>query len=486
MSCFFQRKVQTKIKHELLRQYVMEPAIGQLITEIDDYYKNVSRYDLSPRLDADEIRKYLSDNFCFESPMELNVIVSEISQLMRTGNLQSSHRRYFGLFVPAARMSSIVADALVALYNPQLGSISHASAAIEIERFTLEFLAKKFGYDPLTSVANFTSGGTEANLSAIVVALAKIFPCYIEKGSRGLPKQPLIYVSEEAHHSFLKIASVTGLGCSAVRLIPVNKRFQLDIQQLEQHVKSDRDEGYAPFLVVGTAGTTSAGIIDPLQKLADYCKDQQLWFHVDAAWGGAAILSPRLKKHLVGIEKADSITCDAHKWFSVSMAAGMFFCRHKDAVARAFSIQAPYLLKRDGDVKEPYDTTMQCSRRFIGLKVFMSLAELGTAGFAEMIEKQSRLANLLRRRLIEENWSVVTSSPFAVVCFTHERIKSGEISMNELLNRVNANRSVWISATRLKGSIPVLRACITNFRTTEQDVDTLVCELQNGLVKCTS
>ena len=461
--------------------FKMKRVLEQLSREIEDYYQDVDRCDLMPDFDRQSIRNHLRENYDFETPIPLEQLLHDVTRLMRHGNVQSSHPRYFGLYVPAARFTSVVADSLVALYNPQLGATTHSPAATEIEQFTLQFLASRLGMNPKTCSANYTTGGTEANLTAIITALTKMFPDHGDQGVRSLPSLPVMYVSEEAHHSFNRIASIAGLGSSAVRVISVNERFQLDMQQLEQQLRVDRDEGFAPFLVVGTAGTTSAGIIDPLQELADLCKDQHLWFHVDAAWGGAAILSPRLKKYLVGIEKADSITCDAHKWFSVSMGAGMFFCRHKDAVARAFSVRAPYLSKQDEDVIEPYETTMQCSRRFIGLKVFMSIAELGTTGFAEMIEKQSRLADLLQKRLIEENWLVVTSSPFAVVCFTHERIKSGEISTKELLNRVYANRSVWISATRLKGSIPVLRACITNFRTKETDVHFLVTELNKAI-----
>ncbi len=461
--------------------FEIKRVLEQLSREIEDYYQDVERCNLMPDFDAHSIRVHLRENYDFETPIPLEQLMNDVTRLMRHGNVQSSHPHYFGLYVPAARFPSIVADSLVALYNPQLGATTHSSAATEIEQFTLQFLASRLGLNPETCSANYTTGGTEANLTAVITALTKMFPDHGDRGVRSLPSLPVMYVSEEAHHSFNRIASMTGLGCSAVRVISVNERFQLDMQQLERQLGADRDEGYAPFLVVGTAGTTSAGIIDPLQELADFCKDQRLWFHVDAACGGAAILSPRLRKHLVGIEKADSITCDAHKWFSVSMGAGMFFCRHKDAVARAFSVRAPYLSKQDEDVIEPYETTMQCSRRFIGLKVFMSIAELGTTGFAEMIEKQSRLADLLQKRLIEKNWLVVTSSPFAVVCFTHERIKSGEISTNELLNRVYANRSVWISATRLKGSIPVLRACITNFRTKETDVDLLITELDKAI-----
>jgi glutamate/tyrosine decarboxylase-like PLP-dependent enzyme len=151
-------------------------------------------------------------------------------------------------------------------------------------------------------------------------------------------------------------------------------------------------------MVVGTAGTTAAGIIDPLHEIARFCREEDLWFHVDAAWGGAAILSPTLKHHLAGIESADSITCDAHKWFSVPMGCGMFFCRHPDRVAEAFRADVTYMPKKtDTTVVDPLMNSVQWSRRFIGLKLFMAIAQHGESGQADMIEHQTRMAQVLRQ-----------------------------------------------------------------------------------------
>ena len=167
-------------------------------------------------------------------------------------------------------------------------------------------------------------------------------------------------------------------------------------------------------MVVGTAGTTAAGAIDPLPDLARFCRSENLWFHVDAAWGGAAIISPRLKHYLAGIDAADSITCDAHKWFSVPMGAGMFFCRHPDAVAEAFRAETSYMpRKTDAPVDDPYTTTVQWSRRFIGLKLFLALAQHGEAGIAEMIEHQARMGDVLRESLKSSGWSIVNTTPSA-------------------------------------------------------------------------
>ena len=192
-------------------------------------------------------------------------------------------------------------------------------------------------------------------------------------------------------------------------------------------------------------------------------------------------MSPRLKPFLTGIELADSITCDAHKWFSVSMGAGMFFCKHKDAVTKAFRVVSPYMPGKSGDTIDLYDTTIQCSRRFIGLKVFMCLAELGIDGFAEMIEHQVQMGIHLRKALKNSGWTIMNDTPLPVVCFTHEKIINQEVSPSNLLQLLYDSQRVWISETKLKNKIPVLRACITNFRTEKSDIDLLVTELDKAI-----
>jgi glutamate/tyrosine decarboxylase-like PLP-dependent enzyme len=245
---------------------------------------------------------------------------------------------------------------------------------------------------------------------------------------------------------------------------------------LKRQVAEDRKNGFAPFMVIGTAGTTAAGVIDPLPELGQFCLNAGLWFHVDAAWGGSAILAPTLKHHLAGIEDADSITCDAHKWLSVSMGCGMFFCRHADTVAEAFRADVSYMPgKKVGPVFDPFTTSAQWSRRFIGLKLFMALAQQGESGYAEMIEHQTRMGHVLRDSLRASGWRIVNSTPLPLVCFTREGLVP-----SEFLAALHQHQIAWMSEARF-GDTPVVRACITSFRTTEQDIKWVVSEM-NRLV----
>jgi len=425
-----------------------------------------------PSVTPQEIRSYLASRYDFTRPLALDDVVADVEQMLRTWQVQVTHPRYFGLFNPSVTLASIIADTLVAMYNPQLATWRTSPAANEIERHTLAWLTGKFGF-PATAIASFTNGGAEANLSAVIVALTRTFPDYGEHGLRRLTASPAIYLTSEAHHSFNKIAHMTGLGRRAVRTVASDRHLKMDLGDLARRVAEDRRDGFAPFMVVGTVGTTAAGAIDPLPDLARFCRAEGLWFHVDAAWGGAAIISPALRGNLAGIDAADSITCDAHKWFSVPMAAGMFFCRHADSVGEAFRVETSYMPgKTVGPVLDPYTTSVQWSRRFIGLKVFLALAHHGESGYVEMIEHQARMGDVLRESLTRSGWRVVNTTPLPLVCFTRDGLVTAKF-----LAALYARQIAWMSEVRLGDGAAVVRACITSFRTTESDIEWVVREM---------
>ena len=430
-----------------------------------------------PTVTPEEIRGYLNSRYQFTTPLELDDVIADVQEMLRKWQVHVTHPRYFGLFNPSVTVASIVADLLAAMYNPQLATWRTSPAANEIERHTLNWLAGKFGL-PGCAISNFTSGGQESNFSAVVVALARAFPRLSERGLRQLDASPVLYVTGGAHHGFLKIAQITGLGCAALRKVAMDGDLKMDVADLARQVAKDRQSGLAPFMVVGTAGSTAAGVIDPLPDLARFCRNEDLWFHVDAAWGGAAILSPQLREHLAGIDGADSITCDAHKWFSVPMGAGMFFCRHPDSVLSAFESDVSFMPGKTAATLDPYNTTAQWSRRFIGLKLFLALAERGESGYAEMIEHQARMGDVLRRSLTRSGWRIVNRTPFPLICFTRDGLVTSKF-LPELYKRQIA----WMSEVQLDSGTPVLRACITSFRTTEQDIEWVVGEMSRILTR---
>jgi glutamate/tyrosine decarboxylase-like PLP-dependent enzyme len=455
--------------------------IEELQSEFLKLEHDVRTGPIYPNVTHSEIREHLGKYYDFSRALHLEDVIADVSEMLRSWDVQITHPRYLGLFNPSVTFASVVAETLVAMHNPQLASWRTSPAANEIERYTLSWLAAKFGL-PTTTLATFTNGGAEANLSAVIVALTRSFPSYGEHGLRSLDRTPTIYLSSQAHHSFTKIAHMTGIGRDSIRIVASDSNQKMDMVDLKRHVFEDRARGFFPLMVVGTCGTTSCGVIDPLTHLGDFCSNNDLWFHVDAAWGGAAILSPTLKKHLAGIELADSITCDAHKWLSVSMGCGMFFCRHPESVARAFHSHTNYMPNPTcDDAPDPYTHSTQWSRRFTGLKLFMSIAHHGASGYAEMIDRQTRMGDYLRSSLLASGWSVLNSTPLPLICFTRDGL-----DVNAFLASIQERQIAWISETTI-AETRALRACITSYKTTKRDIDwvveqinLLVHDLQDG------
>jgi aromatic-L-amino-acid decarboxylase len=451
-------------------------VIDEIGSDFAQLQVDIANGPILPTVTAEEIRSYLASRYDFARAQPLEQVIADVEKMLRTWQVQVTHPRYFGLFNPSVTLASVIADTLVAMYNPQLANWRTSPAANEMERHTLGWLAAKFGL-PENAIATFTSGGTEANLSAVIVALTRAFPDYGEHGLRHLHAQPSIYLTEETHHSFSKIAHMTGLGRRALRAIPTDRCLKMNLGELKKRVAEDRINGFLPFLVVGTGGTTAAGVIDPLTEIGHFCREEGLWFHADAAWGGSAILSPNLKRYLAGIDMADSITCDAHKWLSVSMGCGMFFCRHPETVAEAFRADVSYMPgKPVGPAFDPYTTSAQWSRRFIGLKLFLALAHHGEAGYVEMIEHQTRMGDVLREALRSSGWRIVNSTPLPLVCFARDGVVPATF-----LAALQKRQIAWMSEARL-GGIPVVRACITSFRTTERHIRWVVDEM-NRLIE---
>jgi len=427
-----------------------------------------------------EIRERLAE-FDFAAPRPSADVIADVASMLRRWNVHVTHPRYFGLFNPSVVPAAVAAESLAAVVNPQMAAWSHSPAANEIERHVLRALASRIGFAPDATAAHFTTGGQESNLTAVVAALAEGFPAWRDDGVRALPRAPVLYVSEEGHHSFVKAAGVTGLGRAAARMLRVTDDLRFDVAALSRAIDEDRAAGREPFLVVGTAGTTGAGVVDPLNELADVCAAEKLWFHVDAAWGGSAAMSPKLRPILDGIERADSVAWDAHKALCVPFAAGMFFCRDRDALLEAFDCASGYMPEPREGCEDLHRVSLQWTRRTLGLKVFAALASRGFAGYASMIERQAAMGDALREKLAAAGWRVVNATPLPVVCFTHPEIAAGRVTAGKVVQRVVRSGRAWVSPVRLARRPPCIRACVTSFRTTEADLDLLVAELGAAL-----
>ncbi len=448
-----------------------------LAETIEDYCTGVHETRVAPDTTPEEIRTRLR-RFDFSQPLDPQKALSFVAEGLWRYQLHTPHPRYFGLFNPAPTTMGIVGDAIAAAFNPQVATWNHSPFAVELEQHLIRSLGVEFGYQPDEVGGTFTGGGTEANHTAVLTALERSFPEFAKRGTRELTRQPRIYVSNQSHHSFIRAARVSGLGSNAVRLVEVDDELRMNVVALIERIERDRTAGDAPFAVVANAGTTNAGVIDPISEIAEVATQKELWLHVDAAWGGAGALVPELKDLFEGIERSDSITFDAHKWLSVPMGAGMYLTRHPEILRRTFGITAEYMPANAAqlDAVDPYAQSLQWSRRFIGLKLFLSLVAAGWEGYRQVIRHQVAMGELLRQELKSTGWKVLNQTKLPLVCFVAGDNPAGqkEEFLETVAREVVSSGKAWISVTRLGKDRPVLRACITNFRTGPEDIRTLV------------
>jgi glutamate/tyrosine decarboxylase-like PLP-dependent enzyme len=422
---------------------------------------------VTPTLDLAAFRRELA-GFDFSERAPLDAVLSWVVAQLERGVVHVTHPRYFGLFNPAPTFPAQCADRLVAAFNPQLATSTTSPVAVAIEAHVIAAVAQRAGL-PAATTGHFTTGGAEANYTALICALTRAEPAFATKGARGFAGAPVLYVSRESHLAWFKIAHQSGIGREAVRLIRTDGAGRLDADDLAAEIIADRRAGHVPVMIAATAGTTNAGMIDPLAACAAIARSEGLWYHVDAAWGGALIASDRLRGALTGIEDADSVTIDAHKWFATTMGCGMFFTRHAEVLSAAFQVSTGYMPSNIGGV-DPYVTSMQWSRRFLGLRLFMSLAAAGWAGYARHVERAVELTGLIEAALAARGWSIANRSSLAVLCVEPPR---GSAAVKSIVAKVVASGRAWVSVADFEGR-PVVRACVTHGETTPDDVMELV------------
>ena len=422
---------------------------------------------VSPAKQSQDWRNKL-DAYQFEAPENLENLMEWVMASLDDGIVQMTHPGYMGLFNPAPTFPSECADRIASAYNPQICVWSHAPKAVEIERHVIQQVAKRAGL-PNNSSGHFTSGGAEANNTAVLCALTAKNAAFGEIGARAFEGQPIIYASKESHLAWLKIAHATGIGRESVRLITTDGAGRMSSSALSDAIQADVNAGNTPVIIAATAGTTNAGMVDPLRACADLAEKHNTWFHVDAAWGGGLIACADASNVLDGIQSADSITIDAHKWFATTMGAGMFLTSHPAVAADAFRVSASYMPASEAE-SDFYLNSAQWSRRFLGLRLFLSLGAAGWEGYAQHIEHARALADRFAKRMLAHGWAQANASEMAVVCVVPPE---GNGAVEAIVNRIQANGKNWVSKAIFEEKA-VLRMCVTNGRTTEEDIDELV------------
>lgn len=452
----------------------------QLIDGINDYFSSLS--DRSVQLPQAQ-RSYadLHDSLP-EMGEEASVVLQEtIDDLIHNG-FHVPSANYFGLMNPTPTYMAVLAEALVATLNPQLASLARSQFASRIERETVRWIAERVGWESDTTFdGTFTSGGNEANLSALALALHHRFPDVKQQGLVALGIRPTLYCSAEAHHSLEKAVILLGLGQQSLRRIPVNAALQMDVAALTAQIDADLAQGFLPLAVIATAGTTNSGAIDPLAELAAICHERGLWFHVDGAYGAALVMSDEYRHLLRGISAADSVTMDPHKWLSMPFAAGMLLTRHPHLLEQTFGVETAYMPRiehhnADGTTLPPdyYRISAQWSRRMNSLKLWLTLRVHGRQSYEDLIAQQIRLARLLEEKLLASRLFKLTSpGPLPILNLVLKAPAAARSELHRaLVAEVTEDGTHWISTTRVQGE-SVVRMMVISYLTDEKHIASL-------------
>jgi aromatic-L-amino-acid decarboxylase len=444
--------------------------LGELDAKLEAALERVQAGPVTPSIDMAAFLKELSV-IDFSAPQDLDQVLEWTLRQLETGIVQMSNPRYYGLFNPGANFPAQCADRIAGLFNPQLASSASSPVPVALEDFLIRKIAERAGMAPKAR-GHFATGGSEANYTALICALTQAHPDFARDGVRAFQGPVAFYTSRDCHIAWLKIAHMAGVGRAALRLIDTDGQGRMAPKALHEAIVRDRSLGVVPVMVVATAGTTGAGMIDPLRECADLAARERIWFHVDAAWGGAALASERLRKHLDGIELADSLTIDAHKWLATTMGCALFITRRPELLSEAFHASTSFMPSSVAGV-DPYLNSVQWSRRFLGLRLFLALASAGWPGLAAHVERAVEVIEHVKQRLAARGWTIVNDSPLAVL---DALPPPGFGEVRALVKGVVGSGQAWVAPTTFEGR-DVVRICATNGQTSLEDIDALVAAL---------
>ena len=446
--------------------------LGELLA---NYEVDLSNRPVFPKIDREAMREILNEPLP-EEGRSIEELLQEFSNVIVPNSTHVAHPRFLSYVLPSPNGISAFADALASAINQSCSLWTLSPAANVIEQKVISWFHELFSF-PKGSGGIITSGGSMANLTALAVARDKYLGNEARKeGLQSVTSPIVLYVSEEVHSSIDKAATILGLGLNNVRHIPCDDSFRMRIDLLKESVLRDRSEGLSPFCVVGSAGTVTTGAIDPLDKLADYCEDENLWLHIDGAYGALAILSSRLFTQLLPAGRANSLSLDPHKFLFNSLEAGCILVRDAEDLRSSYSHISSYLsMVSDPDFLNYAEYGPQLSRSFKALKVWWSLRAYGRKTYAKAIDDLFNLASYMGERIqVVPELELMAPVGFNAVCV---RCRNLNDSQNErVLARLVSEGIAFLGRAKVKGLF-CLRACFMNLRTTRDDVDLIIDEI---------
>jgi len=470
------RKVPLAISSDEFRK-----AGYQLVNRIADFFDSLPERPVTRGESPSVIRQALeADRSLPGGGAPSAQLLDHAAELLIEHSLFNAHPRFWGYVTSSAAPIGALGELLAAAMNPNCGAWLLSPMASEIEAQTIRWIAELLRY-PTNCGGIFVSGGNMANIVCFLAARAAGGGASIRtKGVDGTRLRT--YCSSETHTWIQKAADISGLGTDSVRWIAVDKELRIDIEALRLRIREDIAAGDTPFLVVGNAGTVSTGVVDPLSELASLCREFGLWLHIDGAYGALAAVSPDAEGEFAGLDEADSIAVDPHKWLYAPLEAGCALVRDISKLRDAFSYHPAYY-HFGVEAINYFDLGPQNSRGFRALKVWLALQQVGRDGYAQMISDDIRLSRAMYERVARDAELEALTQGLSITTFRYVPADLNSADENaaeylnnlnrELLTRLQQGGEAYLSNAVIGGKY-ALRACIVNFRTMLADVDALV------------
>ena len=419
-----------------------------------------------------------------ETGTDPGALLEETARLLFEHSLFNGHPRFFGYITAPPAPIGILGDFLASALNPNVGAWTLSPAATEIESQTVRWIAAFIGY-AADCGGLLVSGGNMANFVCFLAARAAKAGWDVRALGVGGTSRPKlrVYVSAETHTWIQKAVDIGGLGTESIRWIPTDAQLRMDVAVLRRTIATDRAAGDVPCLVVGTAGSVSTGVVDPLREIAALCKEHSIWFHVDGAYGGFAAAVPDASDDLRGLSLADSVAVDPHKWLYAPLEAGCALVRDPEALRAAFAYHPPYYHFEE-QATNFVDYGPQNSRGFRALKVWLALRQVGAAGYRQMIADDIRLSEAMAAAVQRHPELELATQQLSITTFRYVprdlRNKAGDEPTErhldavnrELLDRLQRGGEAFVSNAVIAGRY-LLRACIVNFHTDRADVESV-------------
>ncbi len=443
---------------------------------ISEYQEGLINDPVVPQIDYNDLYGIIENKFPLEGT-NIDQVLEDIKKTIIPNSSKVGHPRFLAWMNNSSSEAGVLGEILNIGLSQVPFTYKGGPAATVLEDIVIKWFGQMFGYKEYYG-GTLVSGGTVANLTALAVARETKIYNSMKNGIQNLNKPLVLYMSEQGHISIERSVGILGIGINNIRKIPTDKSYRIQIDYLKKQIKKDIDEGFQPFCVIAQAGAANSGAIDPILEISKICKEFNLWLHVDAAYGGGVILTREGKDLLKGIENADSITTDPHKWFYMPVESGLVLVKNKDNLYKTFSGSSCKAYRGPLDEKNYLNYGIQIARMSRSLKIWFAFRVYGINRIGKSIEHNLFLAQEFKKKLeSDKNWEILNPVNLSIICFRYKpdsNVSSQTLDeiQKRIIDKIEEEGKALLTPAVLQGKIGI-RVCFANHRTTIDDIEIL-------------